>query len=444
MAFEIARRSLNAAVANGGTFDVRYPAGRVASDFDANGAHVLGSMRYGRLTPPEVQFSFGTDILTITNNSGTTFDQLTAFNVQLELFDPQDNSNGGTTTDPEALKKAELLQALANLAASSNARALAAVFVKALSTLDGDDRLSMSLLQPPAGQRLVTVPRDEDAVVGTLFGMLLNELTGDLAKAKFSGGPEIQIAAESFVSISPDGSRAFYPVSGIGGGTAASTTDVLTGTSTTTQATPDSIAALWEQGSNIASAATISIGEGGYFHVTGTTTITDIDFATDKTGRTVRLVFDGALTLTHNASTLILPGGVSITTAAGDSCTVVSEGSDVVRVLNYTTAAVPVSDAFVAVSDAATVTMNLAAGRNFKVTLGASRILDFSNYATRIGQSGIVEVYQDGTGGWGLTISNTDVLASPANGGVVVLNAGASEWTALAYYVDTLGKVKVL
>lgn len=335
MAYEIAHRSLNEAVLNGGSFDVRYPAGRVASDFDANGAHVLGSMRYGRLTPPEVQFSFGADALTITNNSGTPFDQYTAFNVQLELFVPQDNSGSGTTTDPEALKKAELLQALANLAASTNAQTLATIFIKALSTLDGDDRLSMSLLQPPAGQRLVTVPRDEDAAIGTLFGMLLNELTGDLAKAKFSGGPEVQIAAESFVSISPDGSRAFYPVAGIGGGTAASTTDVLTGTSTTTQATPDSIAALWEQGSNVASASTVSLGEGGLFHITGTKTITDIDFATDKAGRTAIVVFDGALTLTHNASTLILPTGENITTAAGDAALVVSEGSDVVRVVMF-------------------------------------------------------------------------------------------------------------
>lgn len=118
----------------------------------------------------------------------------------------------------------------------------------------------------------------------------------------------------------------------------ASTTEVLTGTEAAKVATPDAIAALWEQGSNVASSGTVSLGEGGYFNITGTTTITDIDFATDKAGRTAWVRFTGALTLTHNASTLILPGGANITTAAGDTACFVSEGTDVVRCVSYTKA----------------------------------------------------------------------------------------------------------
>lgn len=122
----------------------------------------------------------------------------------------------------------------------------------------------------------------------------------------------------------------------IGGGLAAtSTTDVLTGTETGEAVTPDALAALWEKGSDIASAGTISVGEGGFFHVTGTTTITDIDFGTTAAGRTVFLVFDGALTLTHDATTLILPTGANITTEAGDVGVFVSEGGDNVRCLLY-------------------------------------------------------------------------------------------------------------
>lgn len=117
--------------------------------------------------------------------------------------------------------------------------------------------------------------------------------------------------------------------------TAASTTEVLTGTDSAKGGTPDSIAALWEQGSDVASSGTISIGEGGYFNITGTTTITDIDFGTDKAGRKAWVKFGGILTLTHNASTLILPTGASITTAAGDTACFVSEGSDVVRCVAY-------------------------------------------------------------------------------------------------------------
>lgn len=123
------------------------------------------------------------------------------------------------------------------------------------------------------------------------------------------------------------------------GGTEATTTETLTGTATGKFISPDILAALWEQGSNIASASTISVGEGGAFSITGTTTITDIDFATDKAGRTVWLKFDGALTLTHHATTLILPGGSNITTAAGDIAVFKSEGSDAVRLMHYQRAA---------------------------------------------------------------------------------------------------------
>lgn len=120
---------------------------------------------------------------------------------------------------------------------------------------------------------------------------------------------------------------------------AASTTETLTGTDTSKYLTADGLAALWEKGSDIASAGTISIGEGGYFHVTGTTTITDIDWATAKNGRAAILVFDGVLTLTYNATTLVLPGAADITTAAGDTCLVVQDSTDNVRVVMYSRAA---------------------------------------------------------------------------------------------------------
>lgn len=120
-----------------------------------------------------------------------------------------------------------------------------------------------------------------------------------------------------------------------GGSAAASTTEQLTGTSSAKASTPDSVAALWEKGSDVASSGTISLGEGGYFHVTGTTTITDIDFATAKDGRHAILIFDAALTLTHNSTTLKLPGGANITTEAGDRAIVVQDSSDNVVVVAY-------------------------------------------------------------------------------------------------------------
>lgn len=138
-----------------------------------------------------------------------------------------------------------------------------------------------------------------------------------------NGGDEISVSELSGLLADPQN-----PIT-------ASTTEVLTGTDTTKAVTPDALAALWEKGADIASSGTISIGEGGYFHVTGAVTITDIDPATDKAGREFTLVFDSILTLTYNATTLILPTSANIITAAGDSATFVSEGSDAVRCIEY-------------------------------------------------------------------------------------------------------------
>lgn len=85
---------------------------------------------------------------------------------------------------------------------------------------------------------------------------------------------------------------------------------------------------LFSQGveQDIASAATVDIGSLNttIAQITGTTTITS--FGTNYNGpRFVR--FAGVLTLTHNATTLILPGGANITTAAGDSAIFVPKGN---------------------------------------------------------------------------------------------------------------------
>lgn len=116
---------------------------------------------------------------------------------------------------------------------------------------------------------------------------------------------------------------------------AASTTEALTGTDAAKFVTADALAALWEKGSDVASAATVSLGEGGFFHVTGTTTITDIDWATAKDGRPAWIEFDGVLTITHHATTLVCLGGASITTEAGDRALFIQDSSDNVHMLAY-------------------------------------------------------------------------------------------------------------
>ncbi len=74
------------------------------------------------------------------------------------------------------------------------------------------------------------------------------------------------------------------------------------------------------QGADIASATTtdLSAATGNSVKITGTTTITG--FGTVQAGTTMKLTFTGILTLTYNATSLILPNaGANTTTAAGDS-----------------------------------------------------------------------------------------------------------------------------
>ena len=78
--------------------------------------------------------------------------------------------------------------------------------------------------------------------------------------------------------------------------------------------------------SNVASAATCDIGAAASLKVaiTGTTTITSFSTAPHA----LRIIkFAGALTLTHDATALVLPGAANIATAANDRAIAVSDGS---------------------------------------------------------------------------------------------------------------------
>jgi hypothetical protein len=90
-----------------------------------------------------------------------------------------------------------------------------------------------------------------------------------------------------------------------------------------------------DKGVDVASAGTLVLGAGELFHITGTTTITDIDFTDTWDGRRAMLIFDGILTLTHNATSLILPGGANLITCPGDSCWIVVDSGDNVKVISF-------------------------------------------------------------------------------------------------------------
>jgi hypothetical protein len=82
------------------------------------------------------------------------------------------------------------------------------------------------------------------------------------------------------------------------------------------------------KGSDLPSASTVDIGAAssfGFVDITGSVTINS--FAAARAGTRRWLRFIGALTITHNATSMILPGAVNIRTQAGDVALFVSLGS---------------------------------------------------------------------------------------------------------------------
>lgn len=84
------------------------------------------------------------------------------------------------------------------------------------------------------------------------------------------------------------------------------------------------------------SGATVDLGVAGSNNITisGSVTITSLGTAADGVER--KVTFSGSPTITHNATSLILPGNTSITAAAGDTAEFVSLGAGNWRCRSYT------------------------------------------------------------------------------------------------------------
>lgn len=119
----------------------------------------------------------------------------------------------------------------------------------------------------------------------------------------------------------------------------------------------------------VASATTTDIGaaDSNCIIISGTTTISALGSSADVVSPIYFVRFTGALTLTHNASSLILPGGANITTANGDSMTALYLGSGNWKVLQYT----KISGYPVVGIKAAQLSYTLASGNNGPSYTGA-------------------------------------------------------------------------
>lgn len=161
----------------------------------------------------------------------------------------------------------------------------------------------------------------------------------------------------------------------------------------------------------VASAATTDLGgaAGNAVRITGTTTITAL--GTAQSGARRHVTFSGALTLTHNGTSLILPGAANIVTAAGDTAEFESLGGGSWRCMEYNRAsgialpavgnvlAAPVVGKYVALNWNSTITIDLTAGNVFAVTLGgATTFANPTITSAMIGMEVHIIAKQDATG----------------------------------------------
>lgn len=189
----------------------------------------------------------------------------------------------------------------------------------------------------------------------------------------------------------------------------ADATLVLAGLADNFQQVQATVRDVWSR-DTIASASTCDIGskDSGSLTISGTTTITGL--GTVSAGIRKWVTFSGALTLTHNATSLILPSSASITTEAGDAACFESLGSGNWKCLVYT------RQSGNNVLNAAT----FADG-----TLGAPGISYSSDLDTGWQRSGANTVEHVAGGTSQLTVSATTMTIKPA-GALNVNSTGAT------------------
>lgn len=163
----------------------------------------------------------------------------------------------------------------------------------------------------------------------------------------------------------------------------------------------------------LASAATTDLGSAVDWKISITGTVTITSFGT-RAHCFKALRFAGALTLTHNATSLILPSGANITTAAGDTCLATSDGSGNWRIRAYQRASgkALVGPASTDISDATTIgkaalTAASFAAHGFLLGEGAGAIV-----ATAAPTDGQIPIGQTGADPSPTTISGDATLSA--------------------------------
>lgn len=210
-------------------------------------------------------------------------------------------------------------------------------------------RALKSLLALAALALLLLPTSTADASQGSLCLTLVGPVTGVQFTQNVNTALAALVSANSG-AVAPTNPCGAVPVTGqfwIDTSTTPNVAKLYDGTNWETLGTFDTATGYWTPvvgGGNpaaaVASAATTDLWSvpQSYVSVTGVTGITRLAGATATQGSTKFIRFTGVLTLTYDATKLILPGLTNITTAVGDTAQVVALGSSNAIVVNYTTA----------------------------------------------------------------------------------------------------------
>lgn len=199
----------------------------------------------------------------------------------------------------------------------------------------------------------------------------------------------------------------------------------------------------------IASAATCDLGSVGSNNVlvTGTTTITSLGSSASLSAPLFLVQFAASLTLTDNATSLILPGGATITTAADDTLLALYLGGGNWRVLSYMAAdgsPASITGAEATIASAATVNLG-AAGSNLVAISGTSAITSLGSSASL----GNPLYWVRFTGALTLTDNSTSLIlpgganiTTAAGDAMLAEYLGSGNWR-VHYYAPATGKAVV-
>lgn len=231
------------------------------------------------------------------------------------------------------------------------------------------------------------------------------------------GGGVGKIVAGTNITVSPaSGQGPSVTVTATGGGTWGSITGTLSDQT-------DLNSAIQGAEITVASASTTDLGAvaSNKVSITGTTTITSFG-STAAAGVERKGRFTGALTLTHNATSLILPGAQNIATSAGDRFTAYSLGSGNWVVTHYTKAdgtPLLVGNLTYPANTGATTFLNMP------VTSSAPAGTEES-YVFALGGSPVLKIYGESDGANGTQNRRVEVNGAQLNRALSVYAAGTA------------------